>query len=439
MNRTKIIVMGILLLALASNTARADEVDQLKQQLDEQKQLLLKMQERLEQLEEKQTKVAEVPIDQKKFSEMVSKVLKEEKADLGLVPDWINNVTIKGDLRYRHEWMDDERRSWGDSNRHRIRARIGIYGKVNDEVDYGFRLASGNSATATQSATTTNQDLEDAFSSKGIWLDLAYFDYHPDAITGLKVLGGKFKNPYFFPGNNNLMYDTDVTPEGIAASYKTKWTDNVDLFGIAGGHYVRETGSGSSDGDDSGLFAAQAGATYRIPDMEKTYVTAGGGYFDYGNTKGKTALSAFAGNKSADTTTYDSDFDIAQGFVEVGFPVSGLPVKVFGDYLKNTSAKSSEDTGYLIGASIGKCKKQGSWQFGYNYRDLEADAVIGALTEGTFAGGGTNVKGHTLSLGYQLAKNVQMGLSYFVAERTDSSTDVTTDHDVILVDMKFKF
>ena len=430
MNRKKLLLMGILLLVLASNTARADEVDRLKQQLDEQKQLLLKMQERLEQLEEKQVKAAEMPVDQKKFSAMVSKALKEEKADLGLVPDWVNNVKIKGDFRYRHEWTDDET-STDDRNRHRIRARIGIYGKVNDEVDYGFGLASGNSSTA----TSTNQDLDGAFSSKNIYLDLAYFDYHPENIKGLTILGGKIKNPLFRAGKNDLMFDNDVNPEGIALAYATNLNSNLTVFGKAGAFYVEER---SSDADTS-LWAMQAGATYNLPDMEETYVTAGGGYFDYGNTKGKAALSGFAGNKSTDTTTYDSDFDIAQVFGEVGFPVSGLPVKVFGDYLKNTSAKSSEDTGYLIGARIGKCKKQGSWQFGYNYRDLEADAVIGALTEGTFAGGGTNVKGHTLSLGYQLAKNVQMGLSYFVAERTDSSTDVTTDHDVILVDMKFKF
>jgi hypothetical protein len=437
--KTKFLLM-VLTLIFTASICRAESSTGSEKRLQKLEAALQAIQAELAQLKAEQARAAKVPVDQKHIDEMVSKAFDEKKADLK-VPDWVNNVKIKGDLRYRHEWKDDESNANPsyDTNRHRIRARIGIDGKVNDEVDYGFRVASGNDANP----TTTNQDLERAFSFKNIYLDLAYFDYHPAAVEGLKVLGGKMKNPYFFPGNSNLMFDTDVAPEGMAATYKTKWIDDINVFGTAGGYYVREAGSSA----DTGLFALQAGATYKFPDMEKVYVTAGGGYFDYGNIEGKASLTwdnseYFAGNKNRDdagTNVYDSDFDIAQAFGEVGFPVYGLPFKVFGEYLNNTNSRSSEDTGYLVGASIGKCKEPGSWKFAYNYRNLEADAVIGALTEGTFAGGGTNVKGHALGFGYQLAKNVQLGTSYFIAERTDSSTDETTDHDVVLVDLKFKF
>jgi len=194
----------------------------------------------------------------------------------------------------------------------------------------------------------------------------------------LKVLGGKIKNPYYRPGNSDLMFDTDVNPEGIAATYKTKLGDNLDAFGAFGGYYVEER---STEADTS-LWGLQAGATYHIPNMEKVYVTAGGGYFDYGNTKGRSALGTtadeFYGNKNTGSA-YDSDFDIVQGFGEVGFPVCGLPFKVFGEYLENTGADSGEDTGFLVGASIGKCKKPGSWQLAYNYRETDADTVIAPL------------------------------------------------------------
>ena len=73
---------------------------------------------------------------------------------------------------------------------------------------------------------------------------------------------------------------------------------------------------------------------------------------------------------------YDSDFDIAQVFGEVGFPPMGLPATCFGDYVENIAADSREDGSYLFGANIEKCRKAGSFQFSYNYRQLEADAGI---------------------------------------------------------------
>jgi len=428
MNRKKILLMALAFVCAAGISRAEGRSDNTEARMRKLEAALARMETELKELRAEQAKIAEVPVDRKKIDAMVDKAFEEKKADLKLVPDWVNNLKIKGDFRYRHEWIDDESEA-ADRNRHRIRARVGVYGKINDEVDFGVRLASGSTT-----ATTTNQDLTGGFSSKDIFLDLAYFDYHPAAVQGLKVLGGKIKNPYHKVGNSDLMFDNDVTPEGIAATYKTKLGDNTDAFGTFGGYYVAER---ENDADTS-LWALQTGLTYQIPNMEKVYVTGGGGYFGYGNVQGETALDGFNGNKN-DGTDYDSDFDIIQAFGEVGFPVCGLPFKVFGEYLENTGADSGEDHGYLLGASIGKCKKPGSWQFAYNYRQLDADAVIGALTEGTFAGGGTNVKGHTLSLAYQLAKNWQLGVSYMLAEKTDTATDNTTDHDVVLVDLKFKF
>ena len=424
MCKTKILLV-MLALVCATSIGKAESSPSNEKRVEKLEAALKAMQAELTELKAEQAKAAKVPVDQKRIDAMVNKAFDEKKADLKLVPDWVNNVKVKGDFRYRHEWKDDESQA-DDRNRHRIRARIGIYGKVNDETDIGFRLASGNTSTP----TSTNQDLDTAFSSKNIWLDLAYFDYHPAAMEGLKVLGGKIKDPYFRAGKSNLMFDSDVNPEGIAATYKTKWSDNLYLFGTAGGYYVEERNGEA----DTSLWGLQAGATYKLPD--KVYVTAGGGFFDYGNTRRKATLGSSTDGNKYTGGNYDSDFDIVQAFCEVGCPVYGLPFKVFGDYLKNTVAKSSEDTGFLFGASIGKCKEPGSWQVGYNYRELDADAVIGALTEVTFGGGGSNVKGHTLGFGYQLAKNLQLAASYFIAERTRTST---THHDVVLVDLKFKF
>ena len=198
----------MLALVCTTSIGKAESSPSNEKRMEKLEAALKAMQAELAELKAEQAEAAKVPVDQKRIDAMVNKAFDEKKADLKLVPDWVNNVKIKGDLRYRHEWKDDESQA-DDRNRHRIRARIGIYGKVNDEVDLGFRLASGNTSTP----TSTNQDLDTAFSSKNIWLDLAYFDYHPAAVEGLKVLGGKIKDPYFRAGKSNLMFDSDVNPE----------------------------------------------------------------------------------------------------------------------------------------------------------------------------------------------------------------------------------
>jgi len=355
----------------------------------------------------------------------------QEKPDAQAVPQWVRRIRVKGDLRYRHEWTDAEL-DVKDRNRDRLRARLSIYGQVNEEIDVGFGLASGNN----ESATGTNQDLSDAFSSKDVWLDLAFFDYQPAFTEGLRVLGGKFANPYFRVGNSDLLFDADVRPEGFAATYKKPIDDAVDFFGTVGGHWVEERRTDA----DASLWAVQAGLDCHPEAFRGTCVTVGAGYFDYGNTEGKPALGTSALNFRGNNSTggvYDSDFDIAQLFVEIALSLWERPATIFAEHLKNTRAASGEDAGYLLGACLGKCKQPGDWQLAYNYRDLEADAVIGALAEATFGGGGTAVKGHKIAVMYQLAQNLRLAAAYMPAERTRSNA--TMDHDVLLVDLKLKF
>jgi len=347
------------------------------------------------------------------------------------VPEWVKNIKINGDLRYRYEAVDDD--SVADEvERHRIRARLGITGKVNDNTQYGFALASGSSSAA----YSTNQNLEDAFSKKDIWLDLAYFDYTVPSVEGLNLFGGKFKYPFFRPGTSDLMFDLDVNPEGLGGTYKRAINEQIDFFSAFGGHAVEERSTAA----ETTLWAVQAGVTVQLPQIEGGSITAGAGYFDYENIENQVALGTdatnFRGNNSSGTG-YASDFNIFEFFGRGDFTVAGRPCMAFGELVKNEGAAGSDDTGYLIGAGIGKCKDPGSWQFVYNYRDLEADSLIGALTEVTFGGGGTDVKGHKFSLGHQLAKNIKLAANLMDAERTRSGS--TKDHQVLQLELNFKF
>ena len=346
-------------------------------------------------------------------------------------------IQIGGDFRYRHEWTDDETKT-AERNRDRIQARISLVGAVNESIDYGVRLASGNSEEQTRegSPTSNNQDLGNAFSSKNIWLDLAYVAYRPRAVDGLSLSGGKMSNPYTRVGNSDLMFDSDVTPEGLAMAYKAPVMESLTVFGAAGGFYVRER----KEEAETTLVGVQGGGTLKFGEKGAFQMTAGAGYYDYASVQGRGGLGAdpeqFYGNRSIEGA-YASDFDLVQGFAEMGLSVLGQPVRMFGDYIYNTQAESDEDTAFLIGASLGKLKDPGSWAVAYNYRDLEADSLLGVLAEATFGGGGTGVKGHKIALSIQVAKNTQLGATYLMAERTRGGA--TADFDVGMVDFTVKF
>ena len=90
--------------------------------------------------------------------------------------NWAEHIKFKGDIRYRLEHREQDGDT--DRNRHSMRVRVGLYGDVNDQINYGIRLGSGNG----ESPLTTNQEIGNASGKKKIWLDQAYFTYSPRAI-----------------------------------------------------------------------------------------------------------------------------------------------------------------------------------------------------------------------------------------------------------------
>lgn len=432
-----LVSVSVLLSLWPAATSRADELDDLKKQLKEQAQKLLDMQQKLEQLERKKK------IKEKSLTAKIEEVAKktEEKSST-VLPDslkWLEKIKISGDLRYRHEHTDMEAVSAGrtrwlnGSDRDRIRARLMLEAMINEDWDLGFRIASGSS----RSPNSTNQDLEDAFSSKELWLDLAYFNWHPAAEKRLNVFGGKMKNPFYKTGKNELLWDNDLNPEGIAAQYAMPLNEIDQVCLNGGGFWVDE----STLDIDTSLWGAQAYWKRMMGNPD--YVLAGVSYYDYGNLKGRTALSGtwssaslFFGNTSSGNV-YRDDYDIFEAFGEYGFTCAGMPTAIFGSCVWNIAASSKEDTGWLIGTKLNKAKDPGSWEFSYDYRELDADAVVGGFTESDFLGSVTNSRGHKLGFKYQLTKNIQSGLTYYHLEETSSSRNL--DYRKLLADLVLKF
>jgi len=421
--KKKIVTSVILLFLSLAAGVRGDDVSDLKQQMAEQSKKLQEMQQKLEKLEAQETQ------QNKNLEDAVSKAIDSKK--IGALPDslkWAENVKISGDLRYRYEMIDEEGKK--NRNRNRIRARLGITGKVTDDVEVGFRLATAEPFSSDKGdPISTNQTLDDAFSKKAIWLDLAYFKWSPKD-SGFNIFGGKMENPFYRVGDNQLIWDSDLTPEGIAVKYTKPLGESDELFANGGGFWINEV----SDGADTGLWGMQGGLKHKFAD--ESTLTGGASYYTYGNIEGSGPLigTGFQGNTNS-ASKYVSGYDIVEVFGEYGFKLGETPAAAFASYVKNTSASTSQDTGWLVGGKLGKCKDPGSWELSYDYRDLEADAVLGALNDSDFIGGGTNGKGHRFGYTYQLAKNLQGALTYFLDEKGNDNHG----YDRLQADLIFKF
>jgi hypothetical protein len=417
-----LVLVFVAVLSWSAKATKADEISDLKEQVTE-------LQNRITQLEARQR------LKERSFTEKIDEVAKQktEQATLPESLKWLENVKISGDLRYRHESIDDQ--SSGDwksgVNRNRLRARLGLDAKVNDEWDLGFRIASG-----VGDPVSTNQDLDKSFSEKDIWFDRAFFTWHPAAMEGFDFVGGKMPNPFYTVGHNQLIWDHDLNPEGLAAKYQMSVNESSKL-NVSGGGFWVERASYTS------LWGIQSYLKHTLEN--NNYLITGASYYNYGNIEGQGDLyTPWAGGSTAkwwgNTTTgtpavFANDYDIIEAFGEYGFEVNTMPVAVFGDYVNNTAA-SKKDTGWLIGCKFNKAKDPGSWEFRYDYRDLDADVVVGQFNDSDFLGGGTNGKGHWFGCTYQVAKNTQAALTYYLDEKKNSYND---EYHRLQADLILKF
>lgn len=441
-----LILVAAAIMIATPQIARADELAELKAQMTA-------MQKRLEQLEAKQAKQekAAIAVDQKYVDSLVGNAIEKNKGSIGTLPAWVNNITPFGDFRFRYESLrntsgdDNDDTLVNDRRRNRIRARLGFKAKINDEWDTIFRIASGSSDTP----TSTNQTVDGAFESKDLWLDLAYADWHPADRPGLNITMGKIKNPFYRVGKNQLIWDSDVNPEGGAASYNWDWNSSTAATVTGGAFWLDEREAAA----DAGYFGIQGMAKHILDGGN--HLIGGVSYYNIGNIDNKSVGGVeLEGNTqtAADTGAYEYDYDILEFFGEYGFHCGEMPVTAYASFVENTAAPSGRNKGFLVGATLNKAKAVGSWQLSANYRELESDAVFGGLSDSDFIDGGTGGKGWKLGYKYQLAKNIQAGLTYFINDRDrrvgDGSNDTgagasggsgSQNFDRLQVDLIFKF
>ncbi|MDO8729867.1 MAG: putative porin [Candidatus Omnitrophota bacterium] len=352
---------------------------------------------------------------------------------------WLDKVKWKGDLRLRHETQ--KREPAVDRNRQRFRLRFGFVATPVDTLEVGVQLASG----ASGDPTSTNQSFSSSFDKKAIFIDQAYGKYTPweggsGLFSGLSLIGGKMENP-LFTVSEGMVWDGDVTPEGVAVQLKAPdpvpGLDrilSVKPFLTAGAYAFSEL---SGDYGDPGLFVFQGGAEIALP-MKMKLKTAGA-YHEMTGVEGKQTsdITAASTRNTVERGYFRDDYDMVTFTNHLSLPkILGQPVSLRGDYVHNTGAKD-DNGGWMAGLDVGKVtEKFGSWQTGYSYKRLESDAAFGAISDSDFGTGGTNHKGHILYASMGLNEWASVGLKYF---RTDEIEGSQAHHDTFQADLQMKF
>ena len=348
---------------------------------------------------------------------------------------WAAKTKFKGDVRVRHENIKIDGESDGkNKDRQRIRARLGAYTQINPQVNTGIRIATGGG----DDARSTNQDLDNYFDKKQLWLDQAYIDYHPTAVKDLHLIGGKMPQPWVSIGD--VIWDSDINPEGVAATYKHDLGNSgVEMFGSAGYYTLKDNvdGEGVQFRHDLSMYAGQLGTRFAPNDSLK--VTLGGSVYGYKNdddskcptTGTKTTPCALAVNGNS-----TSEFRLYEGFGQVDIANLPLPLSLYGQYVHNAATDSDQDDAWLVGFK----SKLDAFSLDYNYRDVQRNAVVGAFTDSDFANGTTGSRGHKVKLGYEIDKNFGVGVTYYLTKAdyaTTTQKDANTNTLQLDVEAKF--
>ncbi|MGE0173083.1 MAG: putative porin [Oligoflexales bacterium] len=345
------------------------------------------------------------------------------------------DLAWSGDLRYRMEQKDFGEKGGTDPDadlNHRIRARFGVTAKPTTNLSLGFRIATGKAETA----TSTNQTLTGDFSKKPAMIDLAYFTLQP--VPEAQVTAGKMKLLFLSSAQSDLVWDTDVTPEGLMTTYEAN-LGTVSLIPQVG-HFLIADRAGK---DDANMGMGGLGVRVSTDSFKLLFA---GSLYSFSNLKG---FEADAKGNSTDEVTpdgtkpdetidlYAEKYEVQDLYLQVSTAFGSIPVTVFANAITNSKV-DEENKGSLFGLKVGEAKGDVPWAVAYNYRKLESDATIGALTDADIGGGGTGVEGSKFQFQWAFNNNLTSSLTFFDAKKT-VATNVTQDVDTYHLDFVASF
>ncbi len=445
-----------------------DMLQKIQKQMSDMQRTIDSQNLKIQQLESK--KVLETP--QANAPMQPTAAMSEKEWERGL-----NGVKFGGDFRLRHEYFNfyeknNDAGSTGTANdrsrnRFRIRLRYGFEKDFGDDWKTGFRLATGS----VTEPTGTNQTLGNSgyFNFKTINLDRAYATVEPSSfkdrgsLRSVKIGAGKFENP-FLKYSNQMVWDADVTPEGLYEQARFQVINSEKTKGeiqtTMGQFLVNENAAAETDAQIYGYQGVLSVATTALGTAEPVNLSGAVSYYDYTNWFQTITSNTASTSYLRTNTIVADDFRVLDLYPQIEFEWGKTPVGLWVDYAVNLANVGTEDVAqslgndihdaddaWGVGFKIGKAKKKGGAEFAYSYYEIGANSVVAAFNDSDFGGPGangfTNRKGHKLSLGYRLTDSLMVNWTgYFVRPLTPSTVVANSTNENVFrsqADLNFVF
>ena len=369
---TAVRAAALLALALASvlsfpSRARAETLEQKVERLER---IIKQQQERIEKLEGRKA-APSAPAEPK--------------------------VKIGGDFRLRYSIDDRDRYSKGTDQRDRIRVRF----RVKLTFNYSAKLRF------IARLTTRNHTLDDRLAEgTTAYFDRFYADWRPtDSLT---ILAGVFSNRFY---NSEMMWDPIFTNMGLYG--ELHGSGESSSWKVKAAAIVVQDDYWSGIADD--LYLMALGVQFKWKIASKTTLDLRLNYLDFSDEITTLDLGSNRGNYNTGGLRTD-EYDLINPYVAVVCKLrNGKPLKFWSELVHNTGA-DEEDTGWQVGASLGKLWKEGDWMISAYYEELEANSAVDIFTRFNFHGGMTNAKGFNVTLGYTVRDNWIVQLRAYITQ-----------------------
>jgi hypothetical protein len=367
---------------------------------------------------------------------LLAVVSPSQSATTGL--DWIDNntnLTFYGDLRLRYEVDWDSQNSAGemrdDRNRGRLRARLGFNYQLADDWSVGARVRTGDSRSQ-QSPHLTFVTDDGTRDELDFVVDRYFVQFKRGGFSGW---GGRNSSPFW--QQNELFWDEDVTPTGLAGMYDARLGEGT-LTTSAGGFYLPDGGYDLNGQMLSGQLK------YSLPVKPSQFTVAAGLHYLHGEEGSNNLL-----NRNG-----ERDYLIGVSSVQWSIPVKGIPITLGADVFNNFRdygaadvapfpAEDRDETfGYVFSASVGQLKQRHDWLVAYYYAHVETFAVNASYAQDDWIrfGNGpqtdsSNFEGHEVRLGYALSRNINVMARLYLVE----AITTVQDGKRFRVDLNWKF
>ena len=331
----------------------------------------------------------------------------------------LDRLDVYGDLRLRYEQDFFETAGRSDRIRGRLRARIGANFRVFDDVVIGGRLRTGDQ----QDPNSPYVNFDNGFDNFDISFDRAFAKWTPsEALPGFAATAGKFSHPIERnPVYGELVWDEDVSPDGVVFEYKSGEVGPLSYIRAIGGLYVAGE---NANAQDIILGAFQVSTEADITDGIVARGSAA--YYEYGDPQAGGAQDFIMENQGNALinggTEFASDFSVLNMIGSVTFTELAVPVTLSAEFIHNFRAFSDQDTGWALGIAAGGTSKPGDYKVYYQYQDIQQESIFSAVAGDDFLQQ-TNYRGHVFGGSVRLTDAILLNIWNLVSEPISGSGD----------------